>query len=850
LEGPPVFQNNSNALLYIYANSDDNGNWGGAQLWASTDNVNYNYIDDVTTPGRFGTIGSLLPAATTPALDTNSLIVNMNSGQLLGTSASGFQNNVTEAAIFSTTPVSATQPVTLPYNQTGVTTDLLACKNLVPSSSNRNGTWSTSGAIIYSSANAALVSPEFGMWAYTGTGSPSGAQFVTSPTFTLTKGVTYTLSCYANGTHITSGNAFLGVEDSGITTLFGSASITSSTNGRVTATFTISGSGTQACKFILDTANCTVTSGQQLVFANPQVEAAASASTYEASDGLDGNGNSISFNTLGMQLTYAGSPFDFNPPDAANCVAALGQVVNLPSGKFNVLTFVGTSVDSAAGSQSQNFTVKYSDTSTQTLTFSLSDWTAPENYPNEYAVQSLPHGNTVSTGASNAPIRYLYAYSAEINNAKTVSTITLPNNVNVKIFAMAVTNNEDASNLEFVSYQNATLTGQLQYTLTPLHRGLYNTSNVQHASGETFVRLDEASYEYEYNPKLVGQTLFLKALSYNTFGNKLQNIANVTPVQFQIQGYGSPAIDAVTGTFTNGADSVPNGAFNFSRTAAHSSYRPTSNPLTGHDAGSNATINIASFAMRSPGFPDINVNSGSITGLAYSTLYYIFYSDLYAAGGAVSYQDSLTKEVALQSNANWFVGSVITPPATGADTIGNNDGGSGGQFGSGKTVFFSTLPQSSGAITTGNGAISNWQAWTGGLIATNNFGTLSASGNSANNQATLFGGFVPGVIDRNATATLFIYFSIPTNTLPNPSGGVVVDFGYNFNSGSSAGVSQFFGPTFVGGQTAGPTIISTTVPITRALSMIQPFIQVSTFSNQGSGTISVNAFQVWMEINS
>jgi len=53
------------------------------------------------------------------------------------TSATGFQNNVTEAAIFSTTPVSATQAVTLPYNQTGVTTDLLACKNLVPSSSNR-----------------------------------------------------------------------------------------------------------------------------------------------------------------------------------------------------------------------------------------------------------------------------------------------------------------------------------------------------------------------------------------------------------------------------------------------------------------------------------------------------------------------------------------------------------------------------------------------------------------------------------------------------------------------------------------------------------------------------------------
>jgi len=74
---------------------------------------------------------------------------------------------------------------------------------------------------------------------------------------------------YANGTKITSGNAFVGVEDSGITTLFGSASITSSTNGRVTATFTIPGSGTQACKFILDTNNCTVTSGQQLCLLIP-----------------------------------------------------------------------------------------------------------------------------------------------------------------------------------------------------------------------------------------------------------------------------------------------------------------------------------------------------------------------------------------------------------------------------------------------------------------------------------------------------------------------------------------------------------------------------------------------------
>jgi hypothetical protein len=109
-------------------------------------------------------------------------------------------------------------------------------------------------------------------------------------------------------------------------------------------------------------------------------------------------------------------------------------------------------------------------------------------------------------------------------------------------------------------------------------------------------------------------------------------------------------------------------------------YRPLSNPLSATDAGSSDTLVISGFTMRVSG-KDVPIFNGQITALARKTIYYIFYDDWFIKGGQVQFQATTTKEVAIQKLGRFFVGSILTPPAGGTDTVGNNDGGSGAQDG-------------------------------------------------------------------------------------------------------------------------------------------------------------------------
>jgi len=127
-------------------------------------------------------------------------------------------------------------------------------------------------------------------------------------------------------------------------------------------------------------------------------------------------------------------------------------------------------------------------------------------------------------------------------------------------------------------------------------------------------------------------------------------------------------------------NSVADGSTKFGNTASGLVYRPLSNPLTGHDAGASATINIAAFTMRTSSKGDISENSGSVTGLSFNTLYYIYFSDPSLNGGSVTYIATTTRETAISNGGatgQFFVGSVTTPLSGQPDTTGNNDGGSG-----------------------------------------------------------------------------------------------------------------------------------------------------------------------------
>ena len=99
--------------------------------------------------------------------------------------------------------------------------------------------------------------------------------------------------------------------------------------------------------------------------------------------------------------------------------------------------------------------------------------------------------------------------------------------------------------------------------------------------------------------------------------------------------------------------------------------------ITGTDAGANATVNITAHTRIYGDGTSVSVNSGSVTALSYSTLYYIYYDQASRAGGAVTYAATTSDTTAAQTGDRHLVGSVTTPAAAAPDTGGDYVGAPG-----------------------------------------------------------------------------------------------------------------------------------------------------------------------------
>lgn len=78
---------------------------------------------------------------------------------------------------------------------------------------------------------------------------------------------------------------------------------------------------------------------------------------------------------------------------------------------------------------------------------------------------------------------------------------------------------------EFLAYEAATLTGGNAYNLTGLSRGLGGSSAAPHPSGAQFFRVDGAVVRYNIPANFIGQTLYFKLQSFNTFGGGLEDLS-------------------------------------------------------------------------------------------------------------------------------------------------------------------------------------------------------------------------------------------------------------------------------------------------------------------------------------
>jgi hypothetical protein len=95
--------------------------------------------------------------------------------------------------------------------------------------------------------------------------------------------------------------------------------------------------------------------------------------------------------------------------------------------------------------------------------------------------------------------------------------------------------------------------------------------------------------------------------------------------------------------------------------------------ITATDAGANVTITISAHTRVYGDGTSVAVTGGSITALAYSTAYYIYYDQASRAGGAVTYLTTTVQATAAQTGDRHSLGSVTTPAAAAGPVTGNRN---------------------------------------------------------------------------------------------------------------------------------------------------------------------------------
>ena len=305
------------------------------------------------------------------------------------------------------------------------------------------------------------------------------------------------------------------------------------------------------------------------------------------------------------------------------------------------------------------------------------------NWGGAYCYMSLDGGTTyVFAGQITARAKQgvLTANLASHSSPDTVNTLSIDCTESIGIIQPAT--NADATALrtlslvvpqpianaiqttgELLAYGDVTTTGTYTDDLTYLVRGAYGTAPEAHSTGDQFTLLDLTGASgttiiYNLPAEYVGQTLYLKFISYNLFGLATQELSGVTAYSYTPigSGFGSgaggiPAVPTgLTSTAGNGQNVLtwsPNGATDnvesYTLYAAAGSSQPFSSAVaiyTGlsttfahsgignsaaytyflvatnaigsstHTSGVNGTSNAAGFVTALTGLSDVNVTEG------------------------------------------------------------------------------------------------------------------------------------------------------------------------------------------------------------------------------------------------
>ena len=160
---------------------------------------------------------------------------------------------------------------------------------------------------------------------------------------------------------------------------------------------------------------------------------ATDGATFQSPLGFDGDGNAYSATLLGSTLTWNGVTFTLGPPNGIDHIQATGQTIAIAAPQGASLALIGAGVNGAQ--TNQVLVVKYTDGSSATFTQSFSDWFVPQAFSGESTVTSTAYRDS-GNGARDNRTFYVYGYTLKTNSSKTVASLTLPNNTNVRLLGV------------------------------------------------------------------------------------------------------------------------------------------------------------------------------------------------------------------------------------------------------------------------------------------------------------------------------------------------------------------------------------------------------------------------------
>lgn len=154
-------------------------------------------------------------------------------------------------------------------------------------------------------------------------------------------------------------------------------------------------------------------------------------------EGFDAGGAAYSGKLLAKTLTVGDVVFQVEGDKAKDTISCRGNVIALPTGSYGSLWLLGAAIE--GNQMGQLFTVTYTDGSTEQIAQNVSDWYQPQRFPGEARALRMPYRN-MADGSQDPRTFYVYRYGFKLDAARTVKSITLPNNENIKLLGITLAN--------------------------------------------------------------------------------------------------------------------------------------------------------------------------------------------------------------------------------------------------------------------------------------------------------------------------------------------------------------------------------------------------------------------------